>query len=66
MISTIVASAFPVEISPERWRALNHSVAVNKLLGHDDRVGMTNRPAHDPTDESNGQLYAFLERYLNQ
>jgi dienelactone hydrolase len=52
------------EDGPQRWRALNHSVAVNKLLGHDDRVGMTNRPAHDPTDESNRQMYAFFERYL--
>ena len=38
------------EDPPERWRALNHAVAVNKLLGYEDRVAMTNRPGHDPTD----------------
>jgi hypothetical protein len=38
--------------------------AVNKLLGHDDRVAMTNRPGHDPTAESNEQIYRFLEHVL--
>ena len=52
------------EDPPERWRALNHAVAVNKLLGHDDRVAMTNRPGHDPTAESNEQIYRFLEHVL--
>ena len=33
------------EDPPERWKALNHSVAVNKLLGHENRVAMTNRRA---------------------
>ena len=28
----------------ERWKALNHLDAVNKLLGVENRVGMTNRP----------------------
>lgn len=45
----------------ERWKALNHSVAVNRLLGYEDRVAMTNRPAHDPTPESNEQIYRFCE-----
>ena len=49
------------EDPPERWRALNHSVAVNRLLGHRDRVGMTNRPTHDPTPESNDTLCTFFE-----
>jgi len=52
------------EDPPERWRALNHSVAVNKLLGFSDRVGMTNRPTHDPTDESNEVLCLFFEHFL--
>ena len=52
------------EDPPERWRALNHAVAVNKLLGHEDRVAMTNRPGHDPTAESNEQIYRFLEHVL--
>lgn len=49
---------------PERWRALNHSVAVNMLLGQSNRVAMTNRPGHTPTPESNEQIYAFFEHFL--
>ena len=49
------------EDPPERWTALNHAVAVNKLLGHEDRVAMTNRKGHSPTAESNDQLYRFVE-----
>jgi dienelactone hydrolase len=45
----------------ERWKALNHTVAVNKLLGFENRVGMTLRPAHRPTEESNEALYTFFE-----
>jgi CubicO group peptidase (beta-lactamase class C family) len=52
------------EDPPERWRALNHSVAVNRLLGHENRVAMTNRPTHAPTPESNAQLCAFFEHFL--
>ncbi len=49
---------------PARWMALNHAIAVNHLLGHDDRVAMTNRAAHPPTEESNTQIYAFFEHWL--
>jgi hypothetical protein len=52
------------EDPPERWIALNHAVAVNDLLGFTNRVGMSNRPTHDPTPESNGQLVAFFEHFL--
>ncbi len=52
------------EDPPERWRALNHAVAVNKVLGHEGRVAMTNRTGHDPTEESNEQVYRFLEHAL--
>jgi hypothetical protein len=48
----------------DRWRALNHAVAVNKLLGYEGRVGMTNRPTHAPTEESNEQIYQFFGRVL--
>jgi hypothetical protein len=47
-----------------RWRALNHAIAVNKLLGHSNRVAMTNRHGHSPTPESNEQIYLFFERFL--
>jgi hypothetical protein len=54
------------EDPPERWVALNHAVAVNALLGQSHRVAMTNRAGHTPTEESNGQLYAFFEHFLLQ
>jgi dienelactone hydrolase len=50
----------------ERWKALNHLVAVNKLLGAEDRVVMTNRDGHAPTAESNELLYAFFEWALKR
>lgn len=52
------------EDPPSRWKALNHTVAVNRLLGYDYRVAMSNRPTHDPTEESNQQIYAFFEYVL--
>jgi dienelactone hydrolase len=52
------------EDPPERWLALNHAVAVNRLLGYSDRVAMTNRPGHDPTPESNALLCGFFESRL--
>ncbi len=54
------------EDPPERWKALNHSVAVNRLLGYENRVAMTNRPAHAPTEESNEQIYLFFEHFLKR
>jgi len=52
------------EDSPKRWVPLNHTIAVNRLLGYCDRVAMTNRPEHSPNDESNAQIYAFFEHFL--
>jgi dienelactone hydrolase len=52
------------EDPPERWKALNHSIAVNRLLGYGNRVAMTNRKGHSPTAESNEQIYAFFEHFL--
>jgi hypothetical protein len=52
------------EDGPARWRALNHAVAVNRFLGFEHRVAMTNRPAHAPTAESNEQAFRFLEHFL--
>lgn len=53
------------EDQPQRWVPLNHTIAVNTLLGYPHRVGMTNRPNHSPNEESNEQLYAFFEHFLN-
>ena len=52
------------EDRPERWKALNHTIEVNKLLEHPNRIAMTNRKAHSPTPESNEQIYLFLEHFL--
>lgn len=45
----------------ERWQALNHSIAINRLLGQQHGVAMTNRAHHPPTKESNEQIYEFFE-----
>ncbi len=50
----------------ERWRALNHAVAVNRLLGHTNRVAMTRRSGHAPTPESNEQICLFFEHFLKE
>ena len=47
-----------------RWIPLNHAIAVNRLLGFENRVAMTNRPLHSPTPASNEQAYRFLEHFL--
>jgi hypothetical protein len=49
------------EDQPPRWKPLNHLIAVNKLLGADRRVAMTNRKLHSPDAESNAALYTFFE-----
>jgi len=52
------------EDGPARWVALYHAVAVNKLLGFEGRVGMTNRKEHSPDAEANEVVYLFFEHYL--
>jgi hypothetical protein len=52
------------EDKAQRWTALNHSIAVNKLLGYDHRVGLTLRQNHEPTVESNEAIYLFFEHFL--
>ncbi len=54
------------EDQPKRWVPLNHTIAVNRLLGHSSRVAMTNRPEHSPNKESNSQVYAFFEHFLKK
>ena len=52
------------EDPPRNWQALNHLLAVNKLLGYEGRVGMTARPTHVPTPEALAIELAFLEYWL--
>ncbi|WP_296461469.1 prolyl oligopeptidase family serine peptidase [Rubinisphaera sp.] len=48
----------------ERWTALNHLVEVNRLLGYENRVAMTNRPDHSPNADSNEIIYTFFQHFL--
>ncbi|QDT33367.1 alpha/beta hydrolase family protein [Thalassoglobus polymorphus] len=48
----------------ERWKALNHTVEINRMLGVENRVYMTNRPKHSPNEEANTILYSFFEKHL--
>jgi hypothetical protein len=52
------------EDPPERWKALNHSVAVNRLLGVEDRVGMSNRRDHAISPEASEQIALFFVHFL--
>jgi len=54
------------EDPPSRWTVLNHTIAVNKVLGVEHRVSMANRETHDPTEESNEQIYRFFDYWLNR
>jgi hypothetical protein len=54
------------EDPPERWRALNHTVAVNRLLGYERRVGMSNRSEHKISPEANEQICLFFEHFLRE
>ena len=51
---------------PERWIPLNHTIAVNDLLGYKNRVAMTNRETHGGTVESNEQIYLFFDYFLKE
>ncbi|RIK84812.1 MAG: sialidase [Planctomycetota bacterium] len=51
---------------PVHWTALNHTITVNELLGHERRVAMTMRDGHSPTAEANAQVYAFFEHFLKR
>jgi hypothetical protein len=54
------------EDPPARWKALNHLVSVNRLLGADPRVGMSNRPAHKISPEASEQIALFFEYFLKE
>jgi hypothetical protein len=54
------------EDPPERWKALNHTIAVNALLGVTERVGMANRQTHAITPEASEQIALFFEHFLRR
>ncbi len=47
-----------------RWVPLNYSLRANGFYETENRVGMSNRPTHAPTSESNEIIYSFFEYYL--
>ena len=49
-----------------RWADLYRALEVNRLLGYQDRVAMTNREKHDPNEASNAPIYAFFEHWLKR
>ncbi len=52
------------EDPPGRWAVLNQSVGVNRLLGVERRVGMSNRPEHKISPEANARISDFFEHFL--
>jgi dienelactone hydrolase len=50
--------------TPKQWRALNHTIRVNEVLGYKNRVAMTNRPMHEPMPQCNEHMYLFFEYFL--
>jgi len=53
-----------VQDPPRQWTALNHLVAVNRVLGYTHRVALTARATHRPTAEALELELAFLEYWL--
>jgi dienelactone hydrolase len=53
-----------VQDPPKNWLALNHLVAVNKILGHKDRAFLTARKGHIPTAAALELELDFLEYWL--
>lgn len=54
------------EDPPRNWRALNHLVAVNKVLGFNERVGLTSRATHIPTADALEKEMLFFEHFLKK
>jgi dienelactone hydrolase len=52
------------EDGPARWKALNHAIVVNRLLGKTERVAMTNRPTHAIDPQASEQIYNFFDWFL--
>jgi dienelactone hydrolase len=52
------------EDTRKRWIPLNRTIEVNRLLGYENRVAMTNRLHHIPTPESNEEAYLFFDYFL--
>lgn len=51
---------------PARWESLGHAIAVNRLLGANNRVGRINRPEYTPNARDNVLLYRFFDNALGK
>jgi len=54
------------EDKPARWVVLNQTVAVNRILGVQNHVGMHNRPEHKITPEAADRVADFFEYFLKE
>ncbi len=48
------------EDPPTRWKTLQHAIAVNRILGVEGRVAMTNRPMHSLLTNRISRCIGFL------
>lgn len=55
-----------VQDPPRNWQPLQHLIAVNDLLGVKDRVALTARKTHVPTQEALELELAWLEYWLKK
>jgi dienelactone hydrolase len=54
------------EDPPARWKALNHTILVNELLGYKNRVGISNtRSNHSLNPATNEEICLFFEYFLS-
>jgi len=47
-----------------RWKALNSSVTVSRLLGCNNKIGMANREGHTITPKASEQICLFFQYFL--
>jgi len=52
------------EDTPERWTVLNYARQIDSVLGYPNRVAMTNRSTHLPTQASNEAAVLFFKYFL--
>jgi dienelactone hydrolase len=57
-------SAGSPDHDPALWRALNHLARLNRTLGYENRIGMSNRPPHSPSLSDNEDIYRFFDVFL--
>jgi hypothetical protein len=51
---------------PRHWQVLNHIVGLNRFLGYENRVAMTNRRTHGVDGQAGRQMCDFLTYFLGR